>query len=43
MYDTFTSLAVELEGVVLDCGHYVPEERPHELVDALLSFWSRHS
>lgn len=42
MYDTFTSLAVELEGVVLDCGHYVPEERPHELVDALLSFWSRH-
>ncbi|MFB8370331.1 alpha/beta fold hydrolase [Pseudarthrobacter sp. NPDC055928] len=43
MYDTFTSLAADLEGIVLDCGHYVPEERPRELVEALLSFWSRET
>lgn len=38
---TLRPLAEHLEAVILDCGHYVPEERPLELAEALLRFWSR--
>lgn len=31
------------EWIARDCGHYVPEERPRELVNALLAFFGRHA
>lgn len=39
--ETLAPLAEDLTTRVLgDCGHYVPEECPEELVAELLSFWS---
>ena len=32
--------AVDVRGKGLDCGHFVPEERPEELVAELLPFLS---
>lgn len=40
LYDALRERADRISGVVLDCGHYVPEERPRELARALLDFWS---
>lgn len=37
--ESFSGLANNLASVVLDCGHYVPEERPRELADELIKFW----
>ena len=40
--NTMRRVATDLEGAVLpDCGHYVPEERPRELVEAMTRFFSR--
>lgn len=41
LYSTMSALASQASGIVLEnCGHYVPEERPRELVEAALSFWA---
>ncbi|MDX3805902.1 alpha/beta fold hydrolase [Bosea thiooxidans] len=40
--NTMRRVAAEPEGVIIrDCGHYVPEERPRELVGAMLEFFAR--
>jgi haloacetate dehalogenase len=31
--------AVEVSGQKLDCGHYIPEEKPQELLKALENFF----
>ncbi|TXN28354.1 hypothetical protein [Lacisediminihabitans profunda] len=43
LYDRLRLRAHDIRGVILECGHYAPEERPLELAKALLSFWSRWS
>lgn len=36
--------ASNLQTAVIDgCGHYVSEERPHELADVLLRFFGAHA
>jgi pimeloyl-ACP methyl ester carboxylesterase len=38
-FDTMKKVAIEPKSwIAPDCGHYVPEERPRELVDTLLDF-----
>jgi pimeloyl-ACP methyl ester carboxylesterase len=39
LLETFRPVATRREAVLLDCGHYVPEERPVELAAALRRFW----
>ena len=34
--------AHDVQGKPLDCGHFIPEERPEELVAELLPFLSEH-
>jgi haloacetate dehalogenase len=38
---TWREVALEARGHALDCGHYIPEERPDEFTDALLDFLER--
>jgi haloacetate dehalogenase len=40
---TWRERARDVRGRGLDCGHFVPEERPDELVAELLAFWSARS
>jgi haloacetate dehalogenase len=45
LYDvpgTWRDKAVNLEGKALDCGHFVPEERPAETAAALAGFFAAH-
>ena len=32
--------AAEVRGLALDCGHYLPEEKPEETADALIDFFA---
>ena len=38
---TWREVALEVRGHALDCGHFIPEERPDEFVAALLDFLER--
>jgi haloacetate dehalogenase len=38
---TWREVALGARGHALDCGHYIPEERPDEFTDALLDFLER--
>jgi haloacetate dehalogenase len=38
---TWRDVALEARGHALDCGHYIPEERPDEFTQALLDFLER--
>ena len=43
LYDllaTWRERADELRGHALDCGHYLPEEKPEETADALIEFFA---
>jgi pimeloyl-ACP methyl ester carboxylesterase len=41
--DTLAAVSAAVTTVVIpDCGHYVPEERPAELVSAITQFWRAH-
>jgi haloacetate dehalogenase len=40
MLATWRERAHDVRGRGLDCGHFVPEERPDDLVRELLAFWS---
>lgn len=40
LFDALSSRGSRVEGTVLDCGHYVPEERPDDLVAAIRGFWA---
>jgi pimeloyl-ACP methyl ester carboxylesterase len=41
--DTLASVSTEVTTVVIgDCGHYVPEEQPAALVQAITEFWRSH-
>jgi pimeloyl-ACP methyl ester carboxylesterase len=41
--DTLAAVSTAVTTVVIpDCGHYVPEERPAELVSAITQFWRAH-
>ncbi|MEZ5601439.1 MAG: alpha/beta hydrolase [Candidatus Competibacteraceae bacterium] len=31
--------ADQVEGKALDCGHFLPEEKPEDVVSALAGFW----
>ena len=42
MLSIWRERAVEVRGKGLDCGHFLPEERPDEVTAELLSFWSEH-
>ena len=37
--EDWSRVAVEVSGQPLDCGHYIPEERPQELVQQALNFF----
>ena len=37
--DDWSLVATEVSGQSLDCGHYIPEERPQELVEQALNFF----
>ncbi|HEX5611167.1 MAG TPA: alpha/beta hydrolase [Burkholderiales bacterium] len=39
MLATWKERASNVQGRGLDCGHFIPEEKPQELVNELLSFW----
>jgi len=41
MLDTWRERASDVRGRPIDCGHFLPEEAPEEVVKALLGFWSR--
>ena len=42
--DNLRHAATNLQTVVIDgCGHYVSEERPHELASLLLTFFTEHA
>ena len=40
MLGTWRERAVHVRGHGLDCGHFVPEERPREVVEAMLDFYA---
>jgi len=43
LYDvpaTWRERAAEVRGQALDCGHYLPEEKPEETADALIDFFA---
>jgi haloacetate dehalogenase len=43
LYDvpaTWRERAAEVRGLALDCGHYLPEEKPEETADALIDFFA---
>ena len=43
LYDveaTWRERAAEVRGEALDCGHYLPEEKPEETADALIEFFA---
>ena len=41
--DKWSELAGDIEGsAISDCGHFVPEEQPRQVLDALLPFLARH-
>ncbi len=41
MLDTWRERATNVRGGPIDCGHFLPEEAPEEVVSALLGFWSQ--
>ena len=41
MLDTWRERARDVRGGPIDCGHFLPEEAPEEVVSALLGFWSQ--
>jgi len=42
MLSTWRERAVDVRGKALDCGHFIPEERPEETMAELLAFLSEH-
>jgi haloacetate dehalogenase len=41
--DKWSRLANDIEGCAIsDCGHFVPEEQPQQVLDALLPFLEKH-
>jgi haloacetate dehalogenase len=38
--DTWKEKAVNVQGRALDCGHFLPEEKPDELCGELIKFFS---
>ena len=38
MLSVWRARAADVRGRALDCGHFIPEERPRELVSELLDF-----
>ena len=40
MLETWRERAQSVRGHGLDCGHFVPEERPAEVLAALLDFYA---
>jgi haloacetate dehalogenase len=41
MITTWRERAVDVRGKGLDCGHFLPEERPEETAAELLTFLAR--
>lgn len=39
MLETWRERAQDVRGRGLDCGHFVPEEKPDELTEVLLAFF----
>ena len=42
MLSVWRERADDVRGRALDCGHFIPEERPEEMVSEILSFVSEH-
>ena len=42
MLDTWRERAHDVRGKGLDCGHFLPEERPRETAAELLAFFAEH-
>ena len=42
MLDTWRERAHDVRGKGIDCGHFLPEERPHETAAELLAFFAEH-
>lgn len=42
MLTVWRERAMEVRGRGLDCGHFIPEERPDDLLAELLPFLSAH-
>ncbi len=40
LLDCWRERAADVRGQALDCGHYLPEERPRETADALIEFFA---
>ncbi|MEE2775120.1 MAG: alpha/beta hydrolase [Pseudomonadota bacterium] len=41
MIDAWKNRCKDVSGQPLDCGHFIPEEKPQELINLLLPFFSR--
>ena len=42
MLDTWRQRAHDVRGKGIDCGHFLPEEQPHETAAELLTFFAEH-
>jgi len=38
--EVWQQYAVHVQGKALDCGHFLPEEKPHEVIEALTQFFT---
>ena len=39
MMTVWKQRAADVRGRALDCGHFIPEEQPDQLIDALFEFF----
>ena len=41
IYEAMKALGINVQGgVIADCGHYIPEEQPAALAEAMLRFFA---